>query len=132
MIKNKYGQEELWITNISSRNVSLRDLALTIPARKSFNLLDKKHFHLTLDQIQQSIESGSIFAKQDKIKVRKVAPVILPPPEIEVSTQFRYCGPPRSLVVIEEKRYEELEISDESLAEEFAAIDTNTIKTGRP
>src|SRR5574338_1468911 len=67
-----------WLTNISNANVSLADLNLTIKAFSSVNLLDKKHYKYTLEQLEKSQESGSLFNKRDRIVVRNV-----PPPDPE-------------------------------------------------
>lgn len=118
-------------------NVSLSDLQLVVPAGRSWNLLDGKHFRYTLEQLEKSAKDGSIFKKSDKIKVRNVAPtepvkagiyVATDPVEIQRNTKLR------SLVKIEEKKYEELEIdadprmAEEKHAAEFAAIEENTLK----
>lgn len=114
--------QEFWIVNISKRGVMLADLALSIPPGRSINLLDSKHFHYTLEQLITSAESGSIFAKQNKIKIRNVAPQVAVKPGIYVVNEPRNTKP-RSLVEIVEKHYEELDISDEKFAEESVAID---------
>ena len=56
-MKNK--KMEFWVTNISSTNVSLSDLALTIKARSTVNLLDEKHYNFTLEQLLKSKASVS-------------------------------------------------------------------------
>src|ERR1700757_2861428 len=66
-----------WVTNISNRNVSLTDLNLTIPAFRSVNLLDQKHYKYTLEQLQKSQESGSLFRKKSILFVRQVAPTVI-------------------------------------------------------
>ena len=103
-----------WVTNVSSRNVTLADLALNIRAFSSVNLLDTKHYAYTLKQLIDSATSGSIFKKSDKIVVRH-----LPPPEIEKATlpiQRDAVMPSRerSVLVIEEKEYIELKMAEES------------------
>lgn len=112
-------------------NVSLSDLQLIVPAGRSWNLLDTKHFKYTLEQLEKSAKDGSIFKKSDKIKVRNVPPeegvkpgvyVAKDPAEVQRNTKLR------SLVKIEEKKYEELEVSDEKYAEEFAALDTTHLE----
>src|SRR5579885_2867901 len=65
-----------WVTNICNRNVSLADLDLTIKAFTSVNLLDKKHYPYTLEQLQKSATSGSLFAKKNMIVPRKNPPAI--------------------------------------------------------
>lgn len=111
---------EFWIINISKQNVSLADLALTVPAGKSINLLRKAN-NFTAEQIYNSVNSGSILKKSDKIKIRKVRPVRPEPKEIKVSTQPRIATA-RSTVEFKENKFEELLFSDEKLAEEFAEL----------
>lgn len=121
MLSSSVSKSEFWIVNISNRNVMLADLALSVPAGRSMNLLDQKHFSYTLEQLQKSVQSGSIFAKSDKIKVRNVPPKPEILPGIYVMNEPRGSRP-RSLVAIEEKHYEELQISDEKYAEEAAEL----------
>lgn len=110
-----------WLTNISNRNVSLADLNLTVKAYSSVNLLDKKHYYYTLEQLQKSVESGSIFKKRDKLIVRKIAPEIL---QANVPLLRESFIPTRekSVLVIKEENYEELNLSDEQFAQENADI----------
>ena len=76
-------EEELWITNISRKqDASIGDLRITLRCGQSINLLAKKKnglqmYTLTRKQIDDSIASGSIFQKRDRIKVRIVAPVVI-------------------------------------------------------
>lgn len=106
-------KQAFWVTNLSPRNVTLADLALNIKAFSTVNLLDGKHYKYTLEQLQKSEESGSIFNKRDKIKVRKVAP---PDPE-KTKTPIVYGAiipdRMRSLFTIEEEEYDELKVSEE-------------------
>ena len=112
-------QKSFWITNISGMNVSLRDLNLTIKAYTSINLLDNKHYKYTLEELQKSVEKGSIFSKRNKIFVRKNAP------EIDLDKSYIYSavdaiipGRERSVMKIQEEYYEELSFADDKLAEE--------------
>lgn len=102
-----------WVTNTSPRNVTLADLAINIRAYSSVNLLDKKHYSFTLEQLLKSKESGSLFKKRDKISIRSV-----PPPEKNDDSpaiQREAVMPSRthSIYVIEEKEYDELKVSEE-------------------
>lgn len=117
----KIKSDEFWITNISTRNVSLMDLRFTIPARTHRNLLDSRHFNFTPEQLQKSADSGSLFTKRSMIKVRKVAPEIIVKPGLYVSKAplFLTEHPELSQVVIKEEHYEELQVSDEDFAEEM-------------
>lgn len=121
-MKNK---AEFWIKNVTKKNISLSDLALIVPVGRSWNLLDSKHFSYTLEQLEESAVKGSLFKKSDRIKIRNVPPDKPVTPGIYVSNDFRNKIP-RSLLKIEDKKYEELEISDEKYAEEFAALDVKS------
>lgn len=110
-----------WVTNISPMNVSLADLALTIKAYSSVNLLDKRHYPYTQDQLQKSFESGSIFKKRDKIVIRKIAPEILKA-NVPLARETFIPTRERSTLVIKEENYEELNVSDEDFAKENADI----------
>jgi hypothetical protein len=106
-------QLEFWVSNISDRNVCLRDLALTIKARNHVNLLDSRHYSYTLEQLEKSALDGSLHKKSNMLKVRKV-----PPPEPIKKILQKSTEPiPRvtsvySLIKIEEPHYEELEVSE--------------------
>lgn len=112
---------EFWIVNVSKKNVTLGDLALSVPAGRNMNLLDSKHFTYTLEQLQKSAESGSLFVKREMIKIRNVPPKVEIRPGLYVMNESRGTKP-RSLVAIEEKHYEELQVSDEKYAEEAAEL----------
>ncbi len=122
-------QTEFWVKNITKRNVCLSDLQLIVPAGRSWNLLDKKHFSYNLEQLEKSALNGSIFRKNDKIKVRNIPPVEPVKPGIYVATNDFREVKLRSLVKIEEKKYDELETdldpreAEEKHAAEFAAIE---------
>lgn len=120
-------KQVFWITNISNRNVSLADLNLTVKAFTSVNLLDKKHYNYSLEQLQASAGTGSLAKKKDKLVVRQLAPTI-----VKRNTSFdRDSIIPtreRSVYSIKEEYFEELAISDEDFAKEnadTAAIDAN-------
>lgn len=110
-----------WITNISNRNVSLADLNLTVKAFSSVNLLDKKHYSYTLEQLNVSKESGSIFNKRNKIKLRDVPPTIIKMNTPMIAETY-IPSRERSVYSIKEERYEELLMSDEDFAKENADI----------
>lgn len=120
--------KSLWITNISNRNVSLADLNLTIKAFSSINLLDKKHYYYNDEQIENSIKSGSIFKKRNKIVVRKVEPEIIRK-KIGFLQDNAMPLKERSGFVFKEEIYEELNMSDEEFAKENAdLVDTLPVK----
>jgi len=118
-----------WLTNISSMNISLSDLNLTIRAYSSINLLDSRHYAYTLEQLQKSVESGSVFKKRNKLVVRKVSPEILTANMALISETFIPTRE-RSVFNIKEEYYPELDVketadqkaSDEKFAAENAEI----------
>jgi hypothetical protein len=131
MKSTKNNQPEFWVINISKQNVSLSDLRLTIPAGRSFNLLDSRHFNYSADQLEKSMTSGSLFKKSDKIKRRGI-PKDKKPQFLEVSTDFREVRR-KSLIRAEIDNYDELPnmyedqlLSDQKFAEEYA--DDNEFK----
>jgi hypothetical protein len=122
-MRNK--KTEFWISNLSDKNVCLRDLALTIKARTNVNLLDSKHYSFNLEQLEKSAENGSLHAKSHLLRVRKV-----PPPEplktgLHISRKplFMSQNPLFSKVVIEEPKYEELEMSETEFIDELTNED---------
>ncbi len=125
---------EFWITNVSKMNVTLSDLSLVVPAKRSWNLLDSKHFSYSLEQLEKSAAAGSIFKKSDKIKVRNIPPTEPIKPGIYVAVDDFRKVMPRSLVKIEQKKYEELEFdmdsreAEEKQAAEFAELEENMNK----
>jgi hypothetical protein len=112
-------KQVFWITNISNRNVSLTDLALTIKALSSVNLLDNKHYNYSLEQLQKSASSGSLSKKRDKLVVRQLAPTIIKK-NIIFDRESMIPTRERSLYSIKEEHYEELAVSDEDFAKENA------------
>ncbi len=108
-----------WVTNITNKNVCLRDLALTIPAWTSMNLLDKKHFYYTIEQLEKSSEDGSLYKKSNKIKIRREAPQYVIEPGVQLYKGF-IPRKPRSSVKMEEIKYEDLDMSDEEFANQFS------------
>jgi hypothetical protein len=124
-----------WITNICNRNVSLADLNLTVPKFCSMNLLDKRHHKYTLEQLEKSRDSGSLFVKKSMISVRKVAPTVIKV-DMPFLQETYIPSRERSTLVIKEERYEELELSDtdkkkedEKYADEMASDELGTDPT---
>lgn len=103
-----------WITNLSNRNVSLTDLNLTVKAYTSVNLLDKKHYQYTLEQLESSKTSGSIFKKRKMIVVRQVAPKINKAHMPFLQETF-IPSRERSTFSIKEEYYEELNVSTDDI-----------------
>ncbi len=110
--------KEFWIINVSKMDVSLADLNVTVRSHTSVNLLDSAHYQLTEEQIQFSLEKGSLHKKRDKIKVRLHAPIPEKPRLIEKAENFQ--RPLRSGIETTAPKYEELDISDEKFAEELS------------
>jgi hypothetical protein len=113
IMKKRPPNTTFWITNMSSMNVTLSDLALNIRAFTTINLLDKRHYKYTLEQLLKSQESGSLFKKRDKIVVRKI-----PPPDPEKNKTAIVYGSiipdrTRSLYNIKQEEYEELNVNQE-------------------
>lgn len=105
-----------WVTNISKRDVALADLAITIRAMSSVNLLDAKHYpHLTVAILNKSEISGSLFKKQDKIKHRQIPPPEVPKEKIQCDTQAVIPIRPRSILEVKEEKYDELNIVDDEI-----------------
>ena len=122
-----------WVTNRSDRNVTLADLALNIKAFTSVNLLDKKHYKYTLEQLEKSRDSGSIFNKRDKIFVRQKAPTVIKM-DIPFLSETYIPSRERSILSINEVRYEELELpedqkkKEEQFADESSDIEINGVQ----
>jgi hypothetical protein len=107
-----------WVNNLTNTNVCLADLALTIPAWRSFNLLDDKHFSYTPAQLEASATAGSLYRKRDKIRISKHCPDAVTKSGLDQSKDLRNVIP-RSFLKIEEKNYPELPNTDEKFADEF-------------
>jgi len=118
---------DFWITNISKMNVCLRDLNLTVKARSSINLMDLKHYRYTLEQLQKSAESGSLYRKSDKIKVCNVAPTFRNK-RIQLSKEplARVNNPLFSTATVVEEKFEELLDNDIEIASDIADLIAGT------
>jgi hypothetical protein len=111
-----------WVTNISNMNVTLSDLALNIPAYRTVNLMDTRHYQYNLEQLQKSAESGSLFKKSNRIVVRKAALVIHKNSKPLIDRSTAIPSRERSVLEIKEEKYEELQITDEESAAENADL----------
>jgi hypothetical protein len=111
-------KKTFWVVNISDRNVTLSDLLVTIPAGASINLLSKGYPHLSEPILQKSLESGSLFAKRDKIVKRIIPPSGKVERKFMVDEDSFLPNQPRSLLEIKEEKYDELDVSDEEFAEQ--------------
>jgi len=112
-------KSEFWVINVSDRNVSLSDLALSIPAGRAYNLLDDKHFHYTIEQLKASMETGSLYKKRNRIKIGNGPPQSRKLPKLTVS-KYPIEIRPRSATTVEEPVFDELIVSDSDYAEELA------------
>lgn len=110
-----------WLTNFSKRNVSLADLNLTIKAFSSINLLDTRHYSYTLEQLLKSEAEGSIFKKQSLVKRRQIAPTVIKMNVPFIKETF-IPSRERSIFVIKEENYDELNVSDEDFAKDNADL----------
>lgn len=121
----RQNKTEFWISNISNRNVTLRDLAMSVKARSHVNLLDERHYSFTLDQLEKSAENGSLYNKRHLLKVRKSEP----PKPIKKETYlsklpiFISKNPLFSQLVLEEPKFEELDISETDFIDELTDPD---------
>jgi hypothetical protein len=115
----KNNKPAFWVTNFSKRNISLADLNLTIKAFTSVNLLDTRHYDYTKERLETCKNSGSLFRRKDVLVVREVAPMV-----IKMSMPFNretfLPSRERSVLVIHEENYEELNVSDEEFAKDNA------------
>lgn len=123
-MKNKRVKiKEFWVINTSKKNVMLSDLYLTIPAGKYYNLLDKKHFYYTEQQLDESLKSGSLYKKQKMIKKCEDKPQFdqFYHPQLQLSKQPMITRK-RSAVKVKYEDYDELIVSDEKYANEIADL----------
>lgn len=119
--KEKPRDPEFWITNISTNNISLSDLNITLNSYTSVNLLDKRHQYLTVDEIRDSLEKGALskYIKMRKIVIRHSAPIIFKN-EMRIAEGAIIPDRHMSIFEINHKDYEELDITDEEFAAENA------------
>lgn len=106
-----------WITNITNTDIHLSDLNVTIRAKASVDLLHKQ-YKLTLEQINKSQSNGSISKRAGKLFKRNLPPEKVKEQIIEKS-QVPLLRPRRSVLEITEKKYSELEMSDEEYANQI-------------
>jgi hypothetical protein len=122
----KTPNKTFWVTNMSNRNVSLTDLALTIKAFSSVNLLDEKHYYYTPEQLEKSALNGSLWEKKRMLKVRKSPPPDTKEAGISISKETFIPGRERSTLNIKEEVYEELRVeTEERHAEEEKFAEEN-------
>jgi hypothetical protein len=117
-----------WVTNRSNRNVTLADLALNIKAWTTVNLLDEKHYHYTIEQLEHSRLSGSIFKKQAMISVRDVPPPMPEKNSIAIVRDAIFPSKERSVFVIHQTEYDELKFDDDTEKETQKKLDEEYAK----
>jgi hypothetical protein len=115
----KASANSFWVINVTNTNVTLSDLNITIEARHTLNLLDA-HYPYTLEQLQKSEKSGSLYIKRNKILKRICAP--------EIKKEIIICdigsiipNREKSMYSIKEQNYEELNAYNIMSDEKFAA-----------
>src|ERR1700722_15079084 len=118
---NKKPLPTFWVTNVSDRNVTLSDLALNIPAFRTVNLMDTRHYSYTMTQLEQSFQSGSIFKKRNRIR-RRLGPPGIVKSEMPIQRDAIIPSREKSVYEIKEDKYEELQVSNEEFAEENAEL----------
>lgn len=119
--------KDFWIVNISNRLISLGDLGILLQPYQSVNLLDKRHYFYTENQIRTSLNSGSLYKRSDKIKVRKIPPDLTNykgPGKIGIDTKNEFPSKIWSIIEHKEFNYDEDEpqISDDDYAAENADL----------
>ena len=125
--------KEFWIKNITNLRVSLKDLRIVVPAYATLNLMSK-NYRYTEEELNKSLENGSLHAKSDKIKkretlmtiveekvlIKEAADKINKRKKIEVNKkplpEKEKAG--YSLVEMKEENYLELELTDEQIIEQ--------------
>lgn len=127
--------KEFWIKNTTGMRVALSDLRLYVPPFAMLNLLSK-NFHYTEKELEKSLESGSLYAKRDKIVKRETEVPKVELLAIQSETEERVTKKKKveiskkplpakekagySLVETKEEVYQELEsLNTEELVKQF-------------
>lgn len=111
-----------WITNITKKAHHIDDLGVIIYPMRSLNLLDTKHNNITEEQLINSAKNGSLFKKKSAIIIRQVPPGVQKKNRIELKEDAILPTKKRSAVELDNIKYEELEVSDDTYAEENAEL----------
>jgi len=104
--------KEIWVTNLTSKDLLIDDLNVRLRARSSVNLL-VKNLRLTEELVVKSINNGSINKKSKFIAVRKEAPVFISK-KIEASKD-PLLKPKHSIIEHIDENYQELDIIDDPI-----------------
>ena len=115
-------RKHFWVTNICNRNITLHDLNVTIKAYSSVNLLDKKHYNYSINDLEISLTKGCLFKKRKILFLRKNPPDIIKA-NVTLLSETYIPSRERSAISIKEQKYEELSMSDE----EFITETSDTI-----
>jgi hypothetical protein len=111
--------DHFWITNPSDRFINLSDLGVYMRPHTAINLLDKKHYKISEEQIFASLATGSLSTKPVVIRVSPPKPS---EPEPITESKLPFPTRKRSAIEIENVHYEELNVSDDTFAEENADL----------
>lgn len=111
---------ELWITNITNKQVSVFDLNVKISAYSSINIYSK-HYHHTKEEVEASVKSGSVYnnIKRKRLAIREVSPKIITD-RVSIMEDAIIPDRGRSLSDVKEENYEELNVDDSISDEQFA------------
>lgn len=120
-----YLEQDFWITNISNRDVTLHDLGITIRSRTSINLLNKRHYQLSLEQLNDSLTKGSLFSRK-RMVIKRATPPTINSLSFKMAIDHNAIIPTRthSIYEIKHEQYDELIVSDE----EFADANAETVE----
>lgn len=112
-------EPEFWVTNVSKRNVTIADLGLSIPTRRSYNLLDSRHFNYTEEELIKSATEGSLWKKRHMVRMG-IEPSQQPQDEGPVLSEQPIQVRKVSAVILEEPEYSDWLYSDEEFAHEMS------------
>ncbi len=119
-------EDGFWVKNLTNRKVVISDLCWAIQPYSTVNLLDPRHSRLTVARIEKSLKEGSLLRREKAgiLKIIESAPKAMPVIKSEetittttnkvinvnkVSFPFKN----KSLVQLEEKKFEELQQLEE-------------------
>lgn len=112
-------RNQFWITNFSKKSVHLYDLGVDLAPGKSANLLDRRHYSISVNQIIESLRDGTLAKKKDQVAVRRVLPEAVESALSVAGDEAIIPTRRRSAVQVEEVRYEELEFNDDTFFNNF-------------
>jgi len=124
-MKKEEKSDSFWITNITKKAHNLSDIGVIIYPMRSLNLLDRRHYQLTIAELEKCRASGSLFTKKTMVVVRQVPPGGEAPQYIPFKEDAVYPYKARSSVELENIKYEELDVPDDV----YAADNADTAQT---